>query len=410
MTAAVRERRLEHVVLQNRRPVHLEPEREYVEIGIRSHGRGVFLKAPTVGADIGDKDVFEVHPGELVFNIVFAWEGAVALTGSEVAGCIASHRFPAFSAREGEADPRYLNYFFQTPRGLFLLDDNSPGAAGRNRTLNTKRLLKESIPLPPIDVQRALANDLETRVSAVDAALEANRLLLEHALECGAALVTSSPRNGATATRVPWTPAMPTAWPVLRAGRIFREVHLQPEDDDGVVTAFRDGQVTLRDLRRKEGYMVAVAEQGYQRVRTGDLVVHQMDGFAGAIGVAEATGKCSPEYIVLEPRRDGIENEFFAECLRTMARNGYVQVICPSVRERAPRFLYSTFKDVELPVPSIEDQVDRVGRIRLLREAISKLRLQQAQLTEFRRAVIASRVEAALRGATVPSHPERAEA
>lgn len=155
--------------------------------------------------------------------------------------------------------------------------------------------------------------------------------------------------------------------------------------------------------------MVAVAEQGYQRVRTGDLVVHQMDGFAGAIGVAEATGKCSPEYIILEPRRGGIESEFFAECLRTMARNGYVQVICPSVRERAPRFLYSTFKDVELPVPPIEEQADRVARIRLLREAISKLRLQQAQLSEFRRALIASRVEATLRGATVPSHP-RAEA
>lgn len=153
--------------------------------------------------------------------------------------------------------------------------------------------------------------------------------------------------------------------------------------------------------------MVAVAEQGYQRVRSGDLVVHQMDGFAGAIGVAEATGKCSPEYIVLEPRRDGVESEFFAECLRTMARNGYVQVICPSVRERAPRFLYSTFKDVELPMPPREEQLERVERIRLLREAITKLRLQQAQLLNFRRAVIASRVEVALRGA--PAHHDHVE-
>ncbi len=403
----VRERRLEHVVVQNRRPVRLDPEREYVEIGIRSHGRGVFLKAPTLGVDLGEKDVFEVHPGELIFNIVFAWEGAVALTGPEVGGCIASHRFPAFSARDGEADPRYLNYFFQTPRGSFLLDDNSPGAAGRNRTLNTKRLLKEAIPMPSLRVQRAIADDLDARIGAVDAALDANRLLLERALEAGATLVTSSPRGGTTDERAPWTSSIPSAWPVLRAGRIFREVHLPPGDDDGVVTAFRDGQVTLRDLRRKEGYMVAVAEQGYQRVRSGDLVVHQMDGFAGAIGVAEATGKCSPEYIVLEPRRDGVESEFFAECLRTMARNGYVQVICPSVRERAPRFLYSTFKDVELPMPPREEQLERVERIRLLREAITKLRLQQAQLLNFRRAVIASRVEVALRGA--PAHHDHVE-
>ncbi len=395
----VRERRLEHLVDEASRPVRPIPDQEYVEIGVRSHGRGVFLKPAVFGSDLGNKAVFEVHPQELVFNIVFAWEGAVALTGDEVIGCIASHRFPTYKAREDEVDLRYLKYFFQTPRGLFLLGDNSPGAAGRNRTLNRRRLLKECIPVPPLTTQRRLADHLDIAVASIDSLTESNRFLLDLAMEAAGVLVTTSPDPtiGARA-QVPWVRTLPANWSVLRAKGLFREVHLPPEEDDGVVTAFRDGQVTLRELRRKDGYMVAVAEQGYQRVRKGDLVVHQMDGFAGAIGVSEATGKCSPEYIILEPRNRYTESEFYAECLRTMARNGYVQVICPSVRERAPRFLFSTLKDVELPVPSAREQADRVTRIKSLRKAIKRIRRQQMQLSTYRRSTIASAIESAIRG------------
>jgi type I restriction enzyme, S subunit len=132
---------------------------------------------------------------------------------------------------------------------------------------------------------------------------------------------------------------------------------MSPDEEDGVVTAFRDGQVTLRENRRSDGFMLAEKEIGYQRVLMGDLVVHSMDAFAGAIGVSDSTGKCTPEYVVLTPRTHGAtDNRFYAACLRLMAQQGYIFVICPSVRERAPRFRYETFKDVILPVPSADEQ------------------------------------------------------
>jgi type I restriction enzyme S subunit len=39
-----------------------------------------------------------------------------------------------------------------------------------------------------------------------------------------------------------------------------------------------------------------------------------------------------------------------------MAKRDFIYVICPSVRERAPRFRFTTFKDVVLPVPPLEEQ------------------------------------------------------
>ena len=120
---------------------------EYSEIGLRSHGRGAFLKQPVTGTSLGKKRVFQVQPGDLCFNIVFAWEGAVAVLGHEVAGRIASHRFPTFKGTDDWV-VTWFNEFFMTRRGRQLLVDYSPGGAGRNKTLAISKLLDETIPMP----------------------------------------------------------------------------------------------------------------------------------------------------------------------------------------------------------------------------------------------------------------------
>lgn len=42
----------------------------------------------------------------------------------------------------------------------------------------------------------------------------------------------------------------------------------------------------MRSNRREDGFTMADKEIGYQGVDIGDLVVHGMDGFAGAIGIS----------------------------------------------------------------------------------------------------------------------------
>src|ERR1700722_10578485 len=128
--------RLGEVVERKAAPVMPETRGTYREIGIRSHGKGIFHKEPVTGATLGSKRVFEVIPNCLVFNIVFAWEGAVAVTSENERGMIASHRFPMFAARENVASVDFLCRFFQTKLGTALLGEASPGGAGRNRTLN----------------------------------------------------------------------------------------------------------------------------------------------------------------------------------------------------------------------------------------------------------------------------------
>ncbi|MFT4638704.1 MAG: type I restriction enzyme S subunit [Verrucomicrobiales bacterium] len=190
---------------------------------------------------------------------------------------------------------------------------------------------------------------------------------------------------------VEWLGQIPQHWDVERARYIFRKEERPPTKGDGVVTAYRDGQVTLRTLRRAEGYTVAILEHGYQAVRNGDLVIHGMDAFAGAIGVAEASGKWTPEYSVLTPKREGINPHWYAHLLRLMANRGYIHIICPSVRERAPRFRFPKLQDNLLPIPPKSEQ-DRIvtflGQKTAEIDALIAKKQRQIELLDEQKAIL----------------------
>lgn len=155
------------------RPVDVKPTELYREIGIRSYGNGIFHKPPVSGLEIGEKRVFRIEPGDFVVNIVFAWEGAVAIAGNSEAGMIGSHRFPVFRAISDRINLRYLLYYFRTQPGLDLLLRVSPGGAGRNRTLGKAEFLNQTIPIPPPHEQSKIVSRIEELSSKV---AEASRL------------------------------------------------------------------------------------------------------------------------------------------------------------------------------------------------------------------------------------------
>jgi hypothetical protein len=96
-------------------------------------------------------------------------------------------------------------------------------------------------------------------------------------------------------------------------------------------------------------------------VRKGQLVIHAMDAFAGAVGISDSDGKCTPEYIVCNPRRGDIVPGYYARILRFAAQLRYIEVACLAVRERAPRLRYPNFASMQLPVPPADEQESNEG-------------------------------------------------
>lgn len=154
---------------------------------------------------------------------------------------------------------------------------------------------------------------------------------------------------------IKWIGEIPSHWNLLRAKNMFQRMFRPVREEDEVITCFRDGQVTLRKNRRTEGFTESFKEIGYQGIRKGDLVIHQMDAFAGSIGVSDSDGKGTPVYICLLPK--GEENNFYyAHLLREMARTGYIKSLYRGIRERSSDFRFDTFVKLYLPIPPLSEQ------------------------------------------------------
>ncbi len=126
---------------------------EYPELGIRSFGKGTFHKPPLDYLAIGSKKLYRIAPGDLVFNNVFAWEGAIAVAQPEDEGRFGSHRFITCHAQEGHITPEFLCFYFLTPEGLEKIGEASPGGAGRNRTLGLEKLSEIEVPIANYEQQ-----------------------------------------------------------------------------------------------------------------------------------------------------------------------------------------------------------------------------------------------------------------
>ena len=151
-----------------RRPVDVDPDGSYPELGVRSFGRGTFHKPVLSGVEVGSKKLFRIREGDLLFNIVFAWEGAVAIAQSQDDQRVGSHRFLTCVPNPDLMTGEFLHHYFLTFEGLQKLGDASPGGAGRNRTLGLKKLAAIEVPTPCMAIQ-SWFNRIRQQVRQVEA-------------------------------------------------------------------------------------------------------------------------------------------------------------------------------------------------------------------------------------------------
>ena len=274
-------------------------------------------------------------------------------------------------------------------------------AAGQGTTfveLSRNKLKDIRFLLPPLPEQRAIAAFLDEKCSKIDEAVrikeaqiallrERRQILIQEAVTRG--LNPDAPMKD---SGIDWIGQIPAHWEVVRFKYLFTQSRLPVRKDDGVVTSYRDGQVTLRSNRRMDGYTEAILEGGYQGIRVGQLVLNSMDAFEGAIGVSDSDGKCTPEYVICDPVDDGINQYYFAYLLREMALADYIEVICNAVRQRAVRIRFNNLATRFMVLPPRNEQAKIVAVVEReksrIADAIAIKEEQVAALKEYKTVLI----------------------
>lgn len=138
--------------------VSLRPDEDYRLAGIYSFGRGLFERETILGAQTSYKTLARLHEDQFVLSKLNGWEGAVDVVTAEVAGCHVSSEYPTFSIDTDRADPGYLRWITRWPSFWDRLIPR--GSMVRRKRVQPQQLLDVSIPLPPLENQRAISERL----------------------------------------------------------------------------------------------------------------------------------------------------------------------------------------------------------------------------------------------------------
>ena len=326
------------------RPVDVQADEMYSQIGIRSHGKGLFYKEPVTGASLGNKAVFWIEPDCFVLNIVFAWEQAIGKTTQNEVGMIGSHRFPMYRPIDGRVDVDYLITYMLTKRGKDILEAASPGGAGRNRTLGQDRFLKSKIILPSPDEQRRIAEVITTQDKVIE--LKERRLVEKQRQKkyLMQQLLTGKKR----------LPGFDGEWTHVRANQIFKNVTDKKHDGTlEVLSATQDRGIIPRSQVDIDIKYAEESLTGYKKVVKGNFVI-SLCSFQGGIEYSEYTGIVSPAYTVLTSIYP-IEDNYYKQFFKSADYINRLNIAVYGIRD-GKQISYDDFGRIKIPYPPLDEQ------------------------------------------------------
>lgn len=288
---------------------------------------------------------------------------------------------------------KILFYFLQTDFVKQQMDLAVIG--GAIPTMTQVKIGNTILILPPISEQKVIAEFLDKKCGEVDALIADIQQEIETLEQYKRSVITESVTKGLDPSvpmkdsGIQWIGNMPTNWECIRGKYILKYLQKPVKKDDGVITCFRDGEVTLRSNRREDGFTMADKEIGYQGVDIGDLVVHGMDGFAGAIGISDSRGKASPVLNVLGTKQN---KRYIMYYLRSMAYSDVFMALSTGIRVRSCDLRWNKLAELWYPIPPLTEQEEIVAyideTIQKINEIIADKKSQIETLESYKKSLI----------------------
>ena len=242
---------------------------------------------------------------------------------------------------------------------------------------------------------------LDRKTARLDALVAAKEQVLALLVEKRRALIARAVTRGLDPnvplrdSGIPWLGEIPAHWKLRRIARLFQERDQRGEPDLRLLEVSINTGVVTREFSGERIEATAADFNTYKVARRGDVVFNKMRMWQGAVGVAPEDGLVSPDYVVAEPvgpLTSAYANMLFktdafsAECARHS--HGIVW-------DRL-RLYWTGFRDIEAPLPPVQEQVEIVKQI-----ACETTRLDELSEATERTVVLLKERRAALIAAAV---------
>lgn len=182
-----------------------------------------------------------------------------------------------------------------------------------------------------------------------------------------------------------WLGAIPKHWKVLRGKYVFTEINERSKNGDEVLLSVSEYYgVKPRSEKISEGEFLSRAESlsGYKKCNVNDLVMNIMLAWKRGQGVSKYVGIVSPAYSVFR-FFDNVYPDFMHYLFRTDLYTGHFKTRSTGVIDSRLRLYPESFFDVDVLIPSIEDQTQIAAFLDHETAKIDTLIEKQQQLIEL---------------------------
>ena len=255
-----------------------------------------------------------------------------------------------------------------------------------------------AISVPSLEEQTRIANFLDKKTAQIDEAIaikeqqisllkERKQIIIQQAVTQG--LDSNVPMKD---SGVDWIGQIPAHWDISITKYVLRKLNRPRKKNGDTVICSNHGCSKL--LGEVNQGLVSLTQHDYQGVEIGDLLVHGMDAWHGAIAIAAHTGDCTSVVHVCDTHQN---KEYIAYFLKMLAIMNVYKVISNGVRGNTSDFRsWSKFGEIQLILPPIDEQNSIVEllneQIQMTDHAIELSKQQITGLKEYKTTLINSAV------------------
>lgn len=386
-------------------------------------------------ADKQPRHDLEVNTGDIVMTCAGprARCGVPALVRATRARLILSGKMYRFRPDSRLMLDRYLEYFLLSPIAQEQIEGMKTGISDSGLNLTHGRFFKLVVPVPPIAEQKRIADEIERRLSHVDAAerslrhaqktLAGARVALIHAT-CTSELGSPPDRPDCPGSAIearpalaPGSPTLPKDWSWYRLGDILREPlrngrsAATADGADGVRT-FTITAVTQRDFGR-HNTKVAVgdaADFADLFVKDGDILIQRSNtpDLVGSAALYRGPHDVAvfPDLLIRIRVLESIEPEWVEMVLRWEHTRRFLRSIASGLSGSMPKIDQGKISQVLVPLPPPETRAaalhEYARRSSILDAGQHSIEQQLRRCVTLRRSILL----AAFRGSLVPQDPD----
>lgn len=281
--------------------------------------------------------------GDMVFNMMRAWQGAV--------GCVKTTGMvsPAYIVAEpnGEIDPTFMDYYVQTKTIIDRFNRLSYGALDFRKRLYWDSFVTTEVNIPDLEEQLRIAG-LLTEIDAVIVACEEEVVKQERQKQAAMQKIFS---QGVRFKREDGSEF--PMWEEKKLADVFEEISEKNHPElpvlsvaQGVGTIFREE--SDRRIRYDKNNL-----SGYKVIRKGDYIIH-LRSFEGGLECSNHDGISSPAYRIL--RSSSLLPDVFKHYFRSIDFiKNKLAVSVVGIRD-GKNIDMNTFYEIQIGIPCIEEQ------------------------------------------------------